>query len=66
MILQKRILTKQMARDLLAIKGPMSLGEMVSLLQIEQNDRMELVIMLNDLQDKGQVVLDVDKGVWRS
>lgn len=59
------ILTERMIRDKLSFSGPMSLGEIVAMLG-KDTERTDVLVMLNSLQDKGQAVLDAEKGVWRS
>lgn len=60
------VYTEQMVRDHLFFKGPMSLGEIVSILKVNQDERSNILVMLNALQDRGQAVHDVTNGVWRS
>lgn len=60
------ILTKQMLRDKLIFKGPITLNELSKLLGLDDIERSKALILLNDLLDLNQAKLDLNTGLWSS
>lgn len=60
------VLTAQMIRDHLTFKGPMTLDQINVMLNINYYDQGRTLIMLNNLSHRGEVILNVSTGLWKS
>lgn len=60
------ILTKQMIRDVLMIKGPCSVSDIMLIMNLPEDARSRVLLLLNDLSEDLDARLNVLTQTWSS